>query len=224
MIGLAAVTSADLAATAEVLEMMPVGERGLVWLDAYERAYRSELIRRLARPEAPDQAGRPAAQLVCCIDGRSEGLRRHLEALGDYETLGFAGFFAVAIRFQDLAGGRPTALCPVLVEARTEIREGPADGASALAERRVSGLRTIGAAEDAFHSAKDAMLSPFALAEASGWVAGPLAAAKTLSAGPYGELRERLHRRLAPRRRRRSTSTRPSASRSVHCSGRSHSG
>jgi uncharacterized protein YbcC (UPF0753/DUF2309 family) len=53
-----------------------------------------------------------------------------VEDLGSYETLGFAGFFAVAIRFQDLAGGAPTALCPVLLEPRTAIREQPADGAA----------------------------------------------------------------------------------------------
>ena len=65
---------------------------------------------------------------MCCIDTRSEGLRRVFETLGSYETFGFAGFFAVAIRFQDLAGGAPTALCPALVEPRNAVRELPAPG------------------------------------------------------------------------------------------------
>ena len=199
VMGANAVSGADLAAAAAALEYLPAHERGLVWLDAYESAYRDELLVSLAGGGAGDELQvPPAAQLVCCIDTRSEGLRRHLEELGDYETLGFAGFFAVAIRFQDLAGGAPSALCPVLLEPRNEVREFPADGAASLGERELAGRRALSGAEEAFHAAKDDLLSPFTLAEASGWAAGPIAAAKTVLAGPYGAVRQRLHREAAP--------------------------
>lgn len=191
-------TAAQLAEAGEVLEALPVAARPLVWLEAYEAHYRDELIGRLGGPAPTSSPERPAAQLVCCIDARSEGLRRHLEALGPYETLGFAGFFAVAIRFRDLAGGAPSALCPVLLEARNDVRERPACGAEELAARQLAGRRALAGAEDGFHAAKDDLIAPFALAEAAGWAAGPLAAAKTMLAGPYGALRERLHRRAAP--------------------------
>ncbi len=192
-------TVAELAAIGRILERMPVAERALVWLEAYEANYRDALLDELDRRRpATGSAGRPAAQLVCCIDARSEGLRRHVESLGAYETLGFAGFFAVAIRFRDLAGGQPSALCPVLLQPRNEIDEQPAGGAEALAARELSGRRALSGAEDGFHAAKDDLLAPFALAEAAGWVAGPLAAAKTLTAGSYGRLRELAQRRAAP--------------------------
>ena len=51
-----------------------------------------------------------------CIDVRSERFRRHLEALGPYETHGFAGFFGVAIR-HEAASGATSDQCPVLLKA-----------------------------------------------------------------------------------------------------------
>jgi hypothetical protein len=195
----AAVLGAEPAAVAPVLERLPADCRPFVWLDAYEEHYRGPLLEALAQPPAePPSAARPAAQVVCCIDARSEGLRRHLEAKGDYETLGFAGFFAVAIRFQDLAGGAPSALCPVLLSPGHAVRERPAPGAEALAERRLAGLQALSGAEDGFHAAKDGAVAPFALAESAGWAAGPLAAAKTLLPGASGRLRERLRRHAVP--------------------------
>lgn len=189
---------AELGGIARVLEGLPVEDRPFVWLDAYESHYRDDLLAALAHRPAPTGRKRPAAQLVCCIDARSEGLRRHLEQLGGYETLGFAGFFAVAIRFRDLAGGQADASCPVLLQPRNELSEHPAAGGATLAERHLAGRRALAGADEAFHAAKDELVSPFALAEAAGWAAGPLAAAKTFSSGRYGVLRERLHRRAAP--------------------------
>jgi uncharacterized protein YbcC (UPF0753/DUF2309 family) len=188
---------AQVSEAAAELERLAVAERPLIWLDAYESHYRDALLAGLDRP-ARELGARPQAQLVCCIDARSEGLRRHLEELGAYDTLGFAGFFAVAIRFRDLAGGAPSALCPVLLEPRNEIRELPAPDATLQAARRVAGQNALAGAEDGFHAAKEDMVAPFALAEASGWAAGPIAAAKTLLAGPYGALRERLQRHAVP--------------------------
>ncbi len=188
----------QLDAAAAVLEALPVARRGLVWLSAYEAHYRDALLATLARTVPAEPAGRPAAQLVSCIDVRSEGLRRHLEALGDYRTFGFAGFFGVAIRYHDLDGGHAPALCPVLIEARNDVAERPAPGAAVLARRRRRGRQALAGAEDGFHAAKDDVVAPFALAEAAGWAAGPLAAAKTLLPGAHGRVRRRLQRWVAP--------------------------
>ncbi len=58
---------------------------------------------------------RPDAQLVFCIDVRSEGLRRHLEVAGHDETIGFAGFFGVPMRVRQAGWDHAEARCPVLV-------------------------------------------------------------------------------------------------------------
>ena len=81
-------------------------------------------------PRGPNRADdesrvRPQAQAVFCIDVRSEPLRRNLEATGDYETFGFAGFFAVAIRHQALGSHHETDQFPVILKSKNFVREIP---------------------------------------------------------------------------------------------------
>ena len=187
-----------LAAAARLLERVPVAARSTVWLDAYEAHYRDPLLERLAEPAPTLPADRAPAQVVFCIDVRSEGIRRHLEAGGPYETFGFAGFFAVAIRFRTLAGGRSTAQCPVLLQPRNEIVERSPAGTEHLAARRLAGEQALASTDESFTAAKNDLVGPFALAEALGWYAGPLALAKTALAGPYGALRERFRNAASP--------------------------
>ncbi len=198
----------EVAAAAELLAQLPASERAQVWLHAYEGHYRDQLLTQLApHPalRAETSVERPRAQVVCCIDARSEGLRRHLESLdadpgagGGYETVGFAGFFAVAIRYTDLAGGAAQDLCPVLIAPSTAIAETPTLDNAGRAERQIAGLRVLAGGADAFHTAKDTLASPFTLAEAGGLIAGPLAATRTAAPRWFGTLRQRLHGRAAP--------------------------
>lgn len=192
------VNDGDLGAAARVLSALPVTARAMIWQQAYEGNYRDALLQSLTQ-RAPEPGNvRPRAQLVCCIDTRSEGLRRHIESLGGYQTYGFAGFFAVAMRFTGLLGGTPNDLCPVLISPEHEVAESPAPGAAVAARRLRAGSMMMAGAEAAFHAAKQALLAPFALAEAAGWAAGPWAAAKTLSPKGSAALRRRLRDRLAP--------------------------
>ena len=80
---------------------------------AWEHAWRGQLVGTL-RPVAAATATRPAAQVVFCIDVRSEPLRRHLEATDPtIETYGFAGFFAMTVAQE--RGGERQDQCPVLL-------------------------------------------------------------------------------------------------------------
>jgi hypothetical protein len=146
-----------------------IDPRPLIWQDAYERTVHDRLLRTIDDAPAPSGRAPVDAQVVCCIDVRSEGLRRNLERIGAYETFGYAGFFGLAAHVVPVTGRGGTDQCPVLLTPSVTVTEHGPDGA----------LRTAAALDDAWHAAKHHPIAPLALAEGSGWAAGPLAALRT---------------------------------------------
>jgi uncharacterized protein YbcC (UPF0753/DUF2309 family) len=181
-------TTDDHDAIAAVLTALPGPSRALVWLDAYERCVHDPLLEAIAagddRPAEAvgeaDGADEPlVAHVVTCIDVRSEGLRRALEARGPYRTYGYAGFFGLFAHLDPITGGAGTDACPVLVTPGRALPEVPDDDAEEQARRTVERQRMAAGAADAWKAAKHHPIAPLALAEGAGWVAGPLAAART---------------------------------------------
>jgi uncharacterized protein YbcC (UPF0753/DUF2309 family) len=85
---------------------------------AVEIAGERRLAQAFAAPapaaRAPDQ--RPAVQAAFCIDVRSEVFRRALEAQSDsIQTVGFAGFFGLAVDYAPEASDQDEARAPVLL-------------------------------------------------------------------------------------------------------------
>ena len=82
-----------------------------------ETAYRLPLLEKLsAQPvKEPHTAN---AQLVFCIDVRSEPFRRALEATGDYQTFGFRRVFGIPVQITDGVNGRFLCLMPVLLSPK----------------------------------------------------------------------------------------------------------
>ncbi|NYF16943.1 hypothetical protein HDC37_001768 [Microbacterium sp. AK009] len=179
-----------------VLSLVDPASRRAIWQEAYERGVARRLAPAIApvlRPVGPS-AERPIAQAVFCIDPRSEGIRRHLEAAGRVETLGFAGFFAVPIWFRSAAGGPAVASCPVLLTPRRAVSESSSDH-EPLA--RWQGRLACGhALRGTFGRVKDSTIAPFALAETAGWLMGPAMAARTVSPTGWRALVEQVGRLL----------------------------
>jgi len=100
-----------------------------VWLSAWEATYRRQLVEAVTDAsvahEAADEGGRPDAQLVFCIDTRSEIIRRHVEAAGDYETHGYAGFFGVQMRYEGYDADVTVDACPPILDAEHRIADRP---------------------------------------------------------------------------------------------------
>lgn len=185
--------TSDLAAIAATEE----DDLGAIFQTAAEWSYRNALVPRLqtaardiAQCEAPD------AQLLFCIDVRSEPFRRALEQQGHYETLGYAGFFGLPIALHRHGDERRTRLLPVLLSPQHDVPEAALPGreqaADAFAARQAQAKR----ANALFEAGKQGSATAFSTAEATGPLAGLLMAGRTLMPG----IIDRLSAKLAPSR------------------------
>ncbi|HWH35178.1 MAG TPA: DUF2309 domain-containing protein [Acidimicrobiales bacterium] len=187
-------------AVRDVLQQVPPPVRKSMWLEAQEGNFRDRLLGLLARPDPGPATGRPDVQAAFCIDVRSEGLVRHLQACGPYATLGFAGFFGVPVRWRPLGSTGSQPRCPPLLTPDHEVAEQPLVPDDALGY--LSAQRAAGAGHAAFHAPKGSLAGPFALAESAGYILGPLAATRTLAPGLARRLRALTTRRVTPPRTR----------------------
>jgi uncharacterized protein YbcC (UPF0753/DUF2309 family) len=178
----------------DVLEQVPPPVRKSMWLEAKEGNFRDRLLGLLSRPDPGPVAEQPDVQATFCIDARSEGLVRHLQAIGAYDTFGFAGFFGIPVRWRPLGATESQPRCPPLLTPNHEVAEQPLlpDGAIAY----LNAQRAAGAGHEAFHSSKGSLAGPFALAEAAGYLMGPVAATRTLAPGFVRRLRGLATRRV----------------------------
>ena len=165
-------------AVARIIGAIDPHERNATWLAAREHHSDQRLLTTLERLDPGPRDALPIAQLVFCIDVRSEGLRRHLEDTGPYETLGFAGFFGVPMAVRRVEWSAAEARCPVLVSPSVGATELPRHGEADIAAR-VTRSRTLGALTDVHKQTKNGPGAPFVMAEAAGWLVGPVAAART---------------------------------------------
>ena len=109
----------------------------LALLRATEMTYRKQLLGSLAKggsascaaPVPADEDAKACeeklAQMVFCIDVRSERMRRNLESVASQvETLGFAGFFGLPVEYVPIGESDGSGQVPVLLQPQFQLREG----------------------------------------------------------------------------------------------------
>jgi hypothetical protein len=173
-------------------------EAATIWLEAWEESWRGKLTTALAAPRPAELPRMPAAQLVFCIDVRSEVLRRHLERTGPYATLGFAGFFGAPVAVQPFGEEHAYASCPVLLTPKHVIPEVAAPGAEAAAEARRTGLARLKGAKAGLRALKESVAGAFGFVEATGAAFGAAMVARTVAPAATGRALSRLADRVAP--------------------------
>jgi uncharacterized protein YbcC (UPF0753/DUF2309 family) len=155
-----------------------------VWLKAWEQSWQKNMIHlvRSASTSNEDEK-RPDAQLVFCIDTRSELIRRHVETQGNYETYGYAGFFGIAMDYTNLEDDITRKSCPPIVGSAYQVTEISASDkhqemVTYRKKNEVSQFK-----EYFFKRMKNMLPSTFGYVEGSGLFYGFSLIGRTLSAG-----------------------------------------
>ncbi|GAB4033382.1 DUF2309 domain-containing protein [Spirosoma gilvum] len=174
----------------QVLKQAQASHNPLEPLQQAERAFRQPLLAQLAAQTLPPKRV-PKAQFVFCIDVRSEPFRRALEATGDYQTLGFAGFFGVPIQVNDTVTGESYASCPVLLSPSHTVYESPC-GSTVQQQQDRKGYGRLKTLRQLYQSLKYTFTTPFALVESLGIGSGFWMGMRSLTPGLASRLETRL--------------------------------
>lgn len=184
------------------LDSMPTETHRPVWQEAYERRYRQDLLSRLHPPrsgaDSDSLQSRPLAQAVFCIDVRSESFRRHLETQGAYDTIGFAGFFAVPLSYRSLHCEDDLSLCPVLIKPKFSVRETPRPNLPVESEAHLRGSYWHEIGDHLFHRLKANPLSSYMLIDLTGVLFAFALAGKTVFLSLYQRMTTWVHQWLIP--------------------------
>lgn len=169
---------------------------GFVFMTAAERSYLGPVAPQLEAAakrvaEESESGERPRAQLVFCIDVRSEPFRRALERQGGCETFGYAGFFGLPVAIQAPHDKAPRKQLPVLLSPSHHVAERPVAGLHSEATTVLSRHACLNDARRMLEGTKGGATG-FAAAEATGPMAAIVLLARTLAPRFTGKLVQRL--------------------------------
>lgn len=171
----------DLSSEENDSNSVPLAE---IWLRAWEKSYRNQLLEGIEEQTAvahrADGGSRPAAQLVFCIDTRSEIIRRHIEDAGPYETFGYAGFFGIPMRYQPYNSDVEIDACPPIVDPQHHIADRPDSDRQVDASLHDRWTKLVTAGRKHLKALKNNVVAAFPFVEGGGSAYGAAMAARTL--------------------------------------------
>lgn len=145
-------------------------------LRATEIALRNQMLgnmvnRKDDRTTRRDSETRQLAQMVFCIDVRSERIRRNLEASSSrIETFGFAGFFGMPIEMVPLGEEEGTAQVPALASPRFKVYEKVGEYDSSQENEFVEKRSLIRSIRKSWKEFQTSAVSSFSFVEATGFL------------------------------------------------------
>ncbi len=168
-----------------------------------EDNYLKELLKNII-PQAKQltksetQRQTPDAQLIFCIDVRSEPLRLRIENQGNYETFGFAGFFGLPVCVHSYKNGKVSDSCPVLLKPSHEVYEHPIEDNRQLIHRHQKGKQFFEIIRAFYQDLKYNFATPFALVETLGFWYGLWMGVRTLAPTLSLKLKKGFIQKLMP--------------------------
>lgn len=166
-----------------------------LWLKAWEQSWQRKLIGALKEAPADGEESKEApsadAQMVFCIDTRSELIRRHVESKGNYETYGYAGFFGIAMDYENLEDGIARKSCPPILPSAYNVSETP----QVSKEQKLSAFNKrneiLKFGDYFLKRMKNMLPSAFGYVEGSGFYYGLSLLARTLKPGYFYRLKQK---------------------------------
>lgn len=168
-------------------------------IKAAEDAYRESLLKAiLPTVKKIGQTQRADAQLIFCIDVRSEPMRKEIESQGNYETFGFAGFFGLPVCLHDYHNGKARQSCPVLLKSQHDVYEQPSERCRHLIHRANRGRKIFDMMRSFYQDLKYNFATPFALVETLGLWCGLWMGMRTLAPCLSANLKKQFRKWLMP--------------------------
>jgi uncharacterized protein YbcC (UPF0753/DUF2309 family) len=185
------------------MDEFPESAHGPLWLKAYEAGYQEQLIPKLEESVSKLEANNlnqsiPLAQATFCIDVRSEPFRRNLEAVGNYETLGFAGFYGIPIRCRALDQDHTTDQLPAIAEPKYTVHEVIRENQQEECAAHNAGANYIYTIQEMLYDMKNHVLTPYIMVESLGWFFGVQLFGRTLFPEAYRKWLTRLKKSVVP--------------------------
>ena len=171
--------------------------RRRIFHEAYEAGYRHAALDAFAthsrrRKRIPPRTDRPSFQILTCIDDREESFRRHLEEVHPRcETIGTAGFFAVAINYRGAADSFYKPLCPAVITPDIYVQEDVGYTFEGVHRSRTQLRKRLGQVSHLFHRRSRRFLGGILTG-----IVGSLATAPLVARVLFPHLTARIRRRF----------------------------
>jgi uncharacterized protein len=168
-----------------------------------EEKYLQTLLK-LAIPEVvklnkrKEPLSKPDAQIVFCIDVRSEPFRMRIEREGNYETFGFAGFFGLPVSIHSYNTDQVKDCCPVLIKPGYEVFEEPISEENERISYHEKGRSFLIMCRGFYQDLKYNFATPFALVETLGLWCGFWMAIRTIMPISSVKFKQVIQEKLKP--------------------------